>query len=157
MVGVDDGRQRSAIVLIAQIPGVRPGKLPVADALGGIGHLLHPQIAGIGEHGREHRIRIVVRSPAAQLRKRVGEPSHPVHVIEQLGDPNPGLQVIELFRRWPRDGREWRDATCPGAAAEAAKRPRKRGSWEEALAPHARSPAPPIAMVFAALQIRAGL
>jgi Homeodomain-like domain len=72
-----------APLLEAPVAGVRPGKLRVADALGGIGHLLDPQIAGIGEH----RIRIVVRSPAAQLRKRVGEPGHPVHVIEQLRDP----------------------------------------------------------------------
>jgi hypothetical protein len=36
-----------------------------------------------------------VRPAAPQLRELAGEPGHPVHVIEQLGDPYLGLQVVE--------------------------------------------------------------
>src|SRR5260370_579911 len=63
---VDDRGKRGPVVLSREVPVVGPGKLGVAHALAGVRHALEAEIGGVGEHGGEHRVRVVVGLAATQ-------------------------------------------------------------------------------------------
>src|SRR3546814_14246923 len=60
VMGVDDPGQCSTVVLVGEVPVVRPGQLRVADTLAGVRHPLETEVGGICKTRGEHGVGVVV-------------------------------------------------------------------------------------------------
>ena len=99
MLRVDNDRQRLAVGLLAQVPAGRPGELPVAGHVAGLGHAGEAEVGRVGEHGREHDPPVVGGQVRAQVGEAAAEAGPSIDLCEQLGDAHSGEQAIEPLRQ----------------------------------------------------------
>jgi hypothetical protein len=78
----EDGKG-TAVGFLAQMPGGRPGELPIAGDRAGLGHACQAEIGGVSEHGGEHDAPIIGKPPfagPAQVLDYVGRYTHRVAI-----------------------------------------------------------------------------
>ena len=102
VMDLDDLGQRRPIVLLAEIPAVRPGELGVGHALAGVGHALEAEVRGVGENRRQYAAWIVVDLAGTQVPEHRRKPGQRVDFPQELGDPDARQKAIDGAVQGPR-------------------------------------------------------
>ena len=94
VMDLDDLGQRRPIVLLAEIPAVRPGELSVGHALARVGHALEAEVRGVGENRRQYAAWIVVDLAGTQVPEHRRKPGQRVDFPQELADPDAAVAEV---------------------------------------------------------------